>query len=130
MPRTNRFLMQQAYTELKRRIVTLELEPGKRIDDSELSAHLALSRTPVREALFRLGAEGLIDISSKAGFVVKPLDLLDITHLFEAHIVIAKAVARIAPYRVSERQLGVIRQAVVDVDAAIGRQDCLGITSL
>jgi DNA-binding GntR family transcriptional regulator len=122
--------MEQAYTELKRRIITLEFKPGHRLDDYELSVELKSSRTPVREAIFLLGAEGWVDIKSKAGFIVRPLDLVDIAHLFEAHIVLAKAVARFAAIRVTEEELDAMREAVAEVEAGIKRRDYLTITAV
>jgi DNA-binding GntR family transcriptional regulator len=95
MPKKHRSLMDSAYAEIKRRIITLELQPGQRLDDYQLSRDLSISRTPVREAIFLLGAEGLVDIRSKAGFVVRALDLLDIAHLFDA---MARKAAEIAKH--------------------------------
>jgi DNA-binding GntR family transcriptional regulator len=129
MPRKERSLMEQAYAELKRRIITLDLKPGQRLDDYELSVELKFSRTPVREAIFLLGAEGWVDIRSKAGFIVRPLDLVDIAHLFEAHIVLAKAVARFAAVRVTPEELAAMREAADLVEAAIKRRDYLTITA-
>jgi DNA-binding GntR family transcriptional regulator len=129
MPRKQRSLMEQAYTELKRRIITLDLKPGQRLDDYELSLELSFSRTPVREAIFLLGAEGWVDIRSKAGFIVRPLDLVDIAHLFEAHIVLAKAVARFAAARVTAAELKAMRETLAEVEAAIKRRDYLAITA-
>lgn len=129
MPRKQRSLMEQAYTELKRRIVTLDLKPGQRLDDYELSVDLKFSRTPVREAIFLLGAEGWVDIRSKAGFIVRPLDLVDIAHLFEARIVLAKAVARFAAIRVTPEELALMRETSDTVEAAIKRRDYLTITA-
>jgi DNA-binding GntR family transcriptional regulator len=129
MPRKERSLMEQAYTELKRRIVTLDLKPGQRLDDYDLSVELKFSRTPVREAIFLLAAEGWVDIRSKAGFIVRPLDLIDITHLFEAHIVLAKAVTRLAALRVTPEELAVMRETAHNVEAAIKRRDYLTITA-
>jgi DNA-binding GntR family transcriptional regulator len=126
--RKDRLLVQQAYDELKRRIITLEIEPGARIDDFELSADLEFSRTPVREAIFLLAAERLVDIGPRGGFVVRPLDLLDIRHLFEAHIVVAKAVAGLAARRVTAADLEAMAVAVQDVEQAIGARDYLTIT--
>lgn len=128
MARRDRLLMQQAYGEIKRRIVMLELQPGQRIDDYELSLELEVSRTPVREAIFRLGAEGLIDIHSNAGFIVRPLDLLDIANLFEAHVVLAQSVARLAANRVTNEELEAMSAAVADIENAIERGDYLAIT--
>jgi DNA-binding GntR family transcriptional regulator len=120
MPRKDRALMERAYEEIKRSIIALELAPGKRIDELALCAELQLSRTPVREAIFRLGAEGFVDLGPE-GFVVHPLDLLDVAHLFEAHIMVATAVSRLAARRATDaqiEQLGAAKKAVEDAIAA------------
>ena len=52
---------QLVYTELRRRILDLELEPGQRLYEPELAAELQVSRTPLREALRLLLAEDLLD---------------------------------------------------------------------
>lgn len=129
MPKKQRNLMELAYAEIKRRIVTLELKPGQRLDDYQLSTELTFSRTPVREAIFLLAAEGLVDIRSKAGFIVRPLDLLDIAHLFEAHIVLAKALARLAAARVTGDELAAMESKAAEVIENIARRDYLGITA-
>ena len=48
------------YEELKREILTLELEPGTPLDETTISHRFAMSRSPVREALVRLSADGLV----------------------------------------------------------------------
>jgi DNA-binding GntR family transcriptional regulator len=129
MPPKRRLLMQQAYDEIKRRIVTLELRPGQRIDDVELATQLALSRTPIREAIFLLGSEGLIDVNSDIGIIVRPVGLTDISHLIEMQFVVAKTVARLAATRMRPDQLNELRLAAAAVEAAIERRDPLAITS-
>jgi DNA-binding GntR family transcriptional regulator len=124
MPRKERSLMERAYEELKRRIITLELAPANRIDDRELAAQLQISRTPIREAIFRLGAEGFIDLRAE-GFMVRPLDLLDIAQLFEAHVVLAKAVARLAAQRVTPARLAELSAATRVVATSIEQRDHL-----
>jgi DNA-binding GntR family transcriptional regulator len=128
MPRKDRSLMEGAYEEIKRRVITLELPPATRLDDRDLSAQLNLSRTPVREAIFRLGAEGFIDLRAE-GFVVRPLDLVDIAHFFEAHIVLSRAVARLAARRATPAQLEQLRAAADGVARFIEQRDYLGITA-
>lgn len=129
MPKKHRSLMDSAYAEIKRRIITLELQPGQRLDDYQLSRDLSISRTPVREAIFLLGAEGLVDIRSKAGFVVRALDLLDIAHLFEAHIVLAKALARLAAARVTAAELDAMARKAAEIAKHIENRDYLAITA-
>lgn len=121
--------MEQAYEQIKRRIITLDLPPGERIDDYQLSEELSLSRTPVREALFVLAAEGLVATGGGAGFVVRALDVVNITSLFEAHIVLAKAVARLAGHRATREDVRGMSKAARAVETAIRRRDFLAITS-
>ncbi len=81
MPRTDRRLMEGAYESIKARIISLDLPPGGRLDDRALSLELGLSRTPVREAAFRLVAEGFVDLGAGSSFVVHPIDLLEMPRL-------------------------------------------------
>lgn len=129
MATNRRALMSQAYDEIKRRIITLELKPGEKVDDYELSAELEISRTPVREAIFMLGSEGLVEIRPRAGFTVRALDLLDINDIFEAHTVIATTVVRLAAIRAQERDIEAMVEAAEAVEAAIDRRDHFEITS-
>ena len=103
--------MQQAYLEVKDRIVTLELRPGQRLDDIGLGVQLGLSRTPVREALHRLMSEGLVTISPGNGMAVRALDLLDVGQLFEAHVVVARAIARLCAVRATKDDMVCLRNA-------------------
>jgi DNA-binding GntR family transcriptional regulator len=121
--------MQQAYLEIKDRIVTLELQPGQRLDDIDLGLQLGLSRTPVREALHRLMSEGLVTISPGDGMAVRALNLLDVGQLFEAHIVVARAVARLCAVRANKEDIVCLRTAARDVELAISQRSAKEIAS-
>jgi DNA-binding GntR family transcriptional regulator len=95
------------------------MRPGERLDDIALAAELQLSRTPVREALFRLGSEGLINTGTRGGFTVRPLDLADISQLFEAHIVVARATARLLATRATNAEITTLQEACEAVNEAI-----------
>lgn len=73
---------QLVYTELRRRILDLELAPGQRLYEPELAATLQVSRTPLREALRLLLAEDLVDQLPTGGMVVRPLTTSDIEELY------------------------------------------------
>lgn len=70
------------YEVLLRRIVEGEIPPGTRLVESRLAEQLGVSRTPVREALFRLHQEGFVLTSAGRGFSVKPLDDKEARELF------------------------------------------------
>jgi len=66
-------LSQQVAEHLRHRIHSRELLPGLRLDESELAGELGVSRTPVREALRQLAAQGLVEIRSHRGCFVSEL---------------------------------------------------------
>lgn len=116
-------VMERAYGEIKQRIMTLELAPGAAIDDLSLSEELGISRTPAREALFRLVSEGLVIVETgRSGFTVKPLEIFDLSALFEGHMVIARAIARLVAVRRTPADITQLRKADTRVIRAIERQ--------
>lgn len=65
----------QVFERLRELIVSLELPPGTVLSRQELAERFGLSQTPVRDALMRLGAEGLVDIFPQHATVVSRIDL-------------------------------------------------------
>ena len=82
---TTNSLVDAATDLIRNRILDLSLPPAKAINTKDLAAQLKLSRTPVREALNRLAAEGLIRIEANHGVFVHPLDVDEINQLMEAN---------------------------------------------
>ena len=76
-------LSQQAYSELKERIMTGKFSVGEHYLEPEIAEMLGISRTPAREALIRLAHEGLIDLKPRRGVQVKPLFLHDLKEIYE-----------------------------------------------
>ena len=88
-PRAN--LADQVYQELKARMHDFRLVPGDRFSELEIGRLLSVSRTPVREALFRLRNEGLLEVESKSGWFVKPIDFARLDHLYDLRIILEQA---------------------------------------
>ena len=85
MPRT---LADSAYSSLKRDILDFRLAPGDRFTETEIAERLQVSRTPVREALFRLEREGYLEVRQRNGWLVKPLDFNTLDHFYELRSVL------------------------------------------
>jgi Transcriptional regulators len=75
-------LSADVHQDLLKRIIKGEIEPGRRLKDSELAEELGVSRTPVREALLRLEREGFISSQKHLGFTVKRLQESEIQELY------------------------------------------------
>lgn len=116
-------LSELAYKEIKNMIVTLELLPGTQVDEAKLMEKLSIGRTPVREALFRLVTINLLLSEPGRGFMVRPIGLDDIKHLFEAAMVIWRAADVFATEFISENILeslcsinSALRDAAIEAD--------------
>ncbi len=75
-------LAEQVYEHLRSMLRARDFEPGERLVDSAIAKRLSVSRTPVREALTRLAADGLVE-TQEGGFVVPRLALSDVQEIFE-----------------------------------------------
>jgi GntR family transcriptional regulator, rspAB operon transcriptional repressor len=86
------------YERLWKRIVNLEFPPGTRLSEEALAKDLGVSRTPVREALLRLGQVGLVRVSTRRGFAVPTVTQADVIELYDLRTAIEVfATRRAAP---------------------------------
>src|ERR1017187_4588827 len=89
-------LAEHAYAELKALIHDFQLLPGDRFSEPEMGQRLGVSRTPGREALFRLRNEGFLEVESKSGWFIKPIDFDKLDQLYDLRVVLELAsVARL-----------------------------------
>lgn len=88
------------YDRLRAAILSLELAPGERLTERGLEAAFSASRTPVRAALLRLDAEGLV-VRGDRGFAVAPIDTREIGQLAELREAVEVAAVRLTVERAS-----------------------------
>lgn len=113
-----------AYDEVKRRILDTEMPAGYQALESELAEMLGMSRTPVREALVRLADEGLVEVRPRHGMRVLAVSVEDMREIYEVLTALeASAAASLAERGLSEKQASALRRTVVDMDAALDRDD-------
>jgi len=79
------------YDSLKAQIHDFQLVAGDRFSEAELAQRLGVSRTPVREALFRLRDEGFLGVESKLGWYVLPIDFGRLEQLYDLRVVLELA---------------------------------------
>jgi DNA-binding GntR family transcriptional regulator len=103
---------QLVYSQLRERILNLDLAPGTRLHEAELAAELAVSRTPLREALRMLLAEDLVEQLPTGGMLVRPLDLQDMRELYAVRAALEGLAAREASRRLTEADLEALERLV------------------
>jgi DNA-binding GntR family transcriptional regulator len=119
----------QAYAELRAAIVENRYAPGDRLVEQTIATELGLSRTPVREALRMLEAEGLVVSEPNRGAIVRPLSSTEVDDLYGLRIRLESYAVEVATQRATEAELddliaaaeafGAVRRAV-DVESDDG----------
>ena len=95
-PEPRALLADQVYAALKQQLQDFQLVPGDRFSEADIAQRLGVSRTPVREALFRLRNEGRVEVESKSGWTVRPIDFNRLEQLYELRVVLeTSCVARL-----------------------------------
>ena len=117
-----------AYQQIKSQIVSLALESGEQIDETATGAALDIGRTPIRESLFRLAAEGLLRVKAGRGFFVRDITLSDIKDLFETLLVLERAAVALATRRIGQSGIGRLERLNDQFQAAWQRQHYLEVT--
>lgn len=82
------------YDCIKAEIFDFWLLPGDRFTENEVAARVGVSRTPVREALYRLEREGYIEVSARNGWSVKPFDFTAFENLYDVRVILELAASR------------------------------------
>jgi DNA-binding GntR family transcriptional regulator len=101
-----------AYLKLREEIREGRLQPGDRLRETELAERLAVSRTPIREALKRLESEGLVVFSQPRGLTVAELNAAQVLELYAMREVLEAAAARFAAEQASPLEIEALKQLV------------------
>lgn len=95
----NQPLSEQAYHQLRQMIITLKFSPGDVLREDDLQTRLGIGRTPIREALQRLGREHFVQIIPRRGVIVGGIDIGELSTLLETRAVLEPYAARLAAAR-------------------------------
>lgn len=87
-------LAERIYRQLKKDIFDFRLLPGDRFSENEIAERMGASRTPVREALFRLERETYVQVLQRSGWQVKPFDFDYFEELYDVRTVLECAAVR------------------------------------
>ena len=118
-----RALYEEVAELLRQRIFKRELEPGSWIDEMKLAEEYGISRTPLREALKVLAAEGLVTMKVRRGAYVTEVsdtDLADVYHLLS---LLESDAAGVVAQRATDAQIKELQALHKDLEAAAGNRE-------
>lgn len=100
---------------LRSRIITLQVKPGTRLVEDDISREIGVGRTPVREALLRLEGEGLVS-RQRRGWIIEAIDPANARFIFEARISVESYATRVAAERGDAKSIRRLRELVAGMD--------------
>jgi DNA-binding GntR family transcriptional regulator len=121
----------RVYTTLRNEILTMKLAPGTHLDELGVAERFGVSRSPVREALVRLSAEGLVTILPNRGNVVAAMEFGRVPEFLDALDLLQRVTTRLAALHRTQDDLETIKQAAKAYEKAaalsIKKGDSLGL---
>jgi len=99
-----------AYAELLESIRSGVFAPGDRLRETDVAARLNLSRTPVREALRRLEADGIVEHRPRVGAIIRQLSHAELVELYEMRSVLERTAAEMAAKHAGPAEIAALRE--------------------
>jgi DNA-binding GntR family transcriptional regulator len=125
-PLTRLSLREQTYEILLRAIVHGDFKPGYQIRDLDVAESLGVSRTPVREALQRLGDEGLVETAPGAATRVAPIDVIPVRNIYPIVGTLHALAVRLGANRIGDAEIDALLRANEEFSAALDEGRIVG----
>lgn len=101
--------VQRAYDGIRKLIIEEEIRPGELLSENQLAEYLHMSRTPVREAIRRLQAEGLLESRKGVGTFLRPLTQKDVKNIYEVREAMELIACETAIYQIADEEIEEVR---------------------
>ncbi len=118
-----RALYEEVAELLRQRIFKRELEPGSWIDEVKLAEEYGISRTPLREALKVLAAEGLVTMKVRRGAYVTEVSEQDLTEVYALLSLLESDAAGVVAAKASPAELAELQSIHRELESAVGDRD-------
>ena len=117
------------YETLKREILELKLAPAQPLDEAALAERFSMSRSPIREALVRLSAEGMVEMLSNRTTLVAPINLMEFPRYVEALDLLQRMTTRLAAQHRTADDIIEMKSRAAAYDAACIEEDHLAMSA-
>lgn len=118
-----RALYEEVAELLRHRIFSRELEPGSWIDELKIAEEYGISRTPLREALKVLAAEGLVTMKVRRGAYVTEVSEKDLADVYHLLALLESDAAGVVAERATDDELASLQTLHHELEAAVGERD-------
>lgn len=122
-PANTQNLHEATFLKLRALLVEGSIQPGSKLNERELAEQLNVSRTPIREAIRRLAADGLVELIANRGAIAVQLSKDDIIHTFDVIANLEGFSGELAAQNISEQTLIELEALQYEMMASYARRD-------
>ncbi|GLQ27750.1 GntR family transcriptional regulator [Sulfitobacter pacificus] len=108
-----------AYRKLHQAIRDGLFQPGDRLREADVAQRLSLSRTPVREALRKLEADGIVEHRARIGAVIRKLERTEVVELYEMRLVLERTAAEMAAKHASDAEIDELEEVNNKIEVTV-----------
>jgi len=116
-------LHEATFQTLKSLLVEGKIAPGSKLNERELAERLNVSRTPIREAIRRLAADGLVELIANRGAIAVQLSIDDVIHTFDVIAELEGYSGELAAQNISDSTLSELEALQYEMMASYARRD-------
>jgi len=116
-------LNQKVYRVLKESIIKGFLEPGTKLLENKIAEEMHVSRTPVREAMQKLVAEGFVKTTPNQTIIVTEVSLEDIKEVLQIRGALEGLAARLAAKKINKQEIGELEKVIMQMSNYISKKD-------
>jgi len=123
-------LSQKVYRILKARIIKGDLKPGEKLLENKIAEQLGVSRTPVREALQKIAAEGLVKMEPNLGMIVIEFSLEDLQEVLQVRRALEGLATSVAAKKISKEEITKLEEIIEKMSICISKNDVVAYSEL
>ncbi|MBA7580501.1 hypothetical protein ES708_22393 [subsurface metagenome] len=125
-----KYLRDLIFEKLQQAIFSKKFKSGERITEKEIAEELRVSRTPVREALYRLASTGLIKIIPHRGFLISRWSSKEIKDVIELRIALEVFAVKLAIQRILPNEIDELKTLIIKMEKAVKKEDMMKASHL
>ncbi len=125
-----KYLRDHIFEKLQQAIYSGKLKSGERLTEKKIAEELGVSRTPVREALYRLTSLGLIKMIPHRGFLISRWSSKEIKDVIELRIALEVFAVKLAIQRILPSEINELKVLVAKMEKAVKEEDIMKASHL
>jgi len=118
-----KYLRDLIFEKLQQAIYSGKFKSDERITEKEIAEELGVSRTPVREALYRLASTGMIKIIPHRGFIISRWSAKEIKDVMEIRVALEMLAVRLTIQRISPKEIDELKILLIEMEEAVKKED-------